>query len=92
VLRKIRDQRRTASPYLGYGYPTILMEPMFRSLGWDPPRIMTERLPVLATPSPSGWPRSRAGTGVDQMCEDNPRLRPMLDRFAAHLGIGATTR
>src|SRR5207302_1293781 len=24
--------------------------------------------------------------GIDQMCEDNPRLRPMLDRFAAHLG------
>jgi len=41
VLRKIRDQRPDCLAYLGYGYPTILMAPMFRSLGWDPPRIMT---------------------------------------------------
>jgi hypothetical protein len=24
--------------------------------------------------------------GIDQMCEDNPRLQPMFDRFAARIG------
>src|SRR2546430_2096463 len=46
VLRKIRDQRPDCLAYLGYGYPTILMAPMFRSLGWDPPPIMTRAFPV----------------------------------------------
>src|SRR5436190_220931 len=34
VLRKIRDQKPDCLAYLGYGYPTILMAPMFRNLAW----------------------------------------------------------
>ena len=45
VLRKIRDQRPDCLAYLGYGYPTILMGPMFKSLQWNAGH--DHRLPVL---------------------------------------------
>jgi ABC-type branched-subunit amino acid transport system substrate-binding protein len=85
VLRKVRDQKPDCLAYLGYGYPTILMGPMFRSLGWDPPRIMTTAFQFCyAKPE---WMAALEGWhGIDQMCEDNPRLKPMFDRFAAHHG------
>jgi hypothetical protein len=85
ILRKIRDQRPDCLAYLGYGYPTILMRPMFERLGWDPPRIMTTAFQFCyAKPE---WMAALEGWyGIDQMCEDNPRLLPMFDRFAAHLG------
>src|SRR5205823_2218089 len=85
ILRKIRDQRPDCLAYLGYGYPTILMAPMFRNLGWDPPRIMTSAFQFCyAKPE---WMAALEGWyGIDQMCEENPRLGPMLDRFADHLG------
>ena len=85
VLRKIRDQRPDCLAYLGYGYPTILMGPMFPSLGWDPPRIMTTAFQFCyAKPE---WMAALEGWyGIDQMCEQNPRLGPVLDRFAARVG------
>ncbi len=85
VLRKIRDQRPDCLAYLGYGYPTILMGPMFQRLGWDPPRIMTTAFQFCyAKPE---WMAALEGWyGIDQMCEQNPRLQPVLDRFAARIG------
>jgi ABC-type branched-subunit amino acid transport system substrate-binding protein len=85
VLRKLRDQRPDCLAYLGYGYPTILMGPMFRSLGWDPPRIMTTAFQFCyAKPE---WMAALEGwVGIDQMCEQNPLLAPMFDRFAARHG------
>jgi branched-chain amino acid transport system substrate-binding protein len=85
VLRKVRDQSPDALAYLGYGYPTILMGPMFRSLGWDPPRIMTTAFQFCyAKPE---WMAALEGWhGIDQMCEQNPLLQPLFDRFAAHHG------
>ena len=85
VLRKVRDQRPDCLAYLGYGYPTILMGPMFERLAWDPPRIMTSAFQFCyAKPE---WMAALEGWhGIDQMCEENPRLRPMLDRFAARHG------
>ena len=85
VLRKIRDQQPDCLAYLGYGYPTILMGPMFTRLGWDPPRIMTSAFQFCyAKPE---WMAALEGWyGIDQMCELNPRLQPMFDRLAAHLG------
>src|SRR5207249_9956086 len=84
VLRKIRDQRPDCLAYLGYGSPTILMEPMFRNLGWDPPRIMTSAFQFCyAKPE---WMAALEGWyGIDQMCEENPRLGPMLDRKSTRL-------
>jgi branched-chain amino acid transport system substrate-binding protein len=85
VLRKIRGQKPDCLAYLGYGYPTILMGPMFKSLGWNPPRIMTSAFQFCyAKPE---WMAALEGWyGVDQMCEENSLLQPMLDRVATHLG------
>lgn len=85
VLRKIRDQRPDCLAYLGYGYPTILMSPIFKSLNWDPPRIMTTAFQFCyAKPE---WMAALEGWhGVDQMCEANPLLLPLFDRIAARLG------
>jgi branched-chain amino acid transport system substrate-binding protein len=85
VLRRIRDQNPDCLAYLGYGYPTILMRPIFEKLGWDPPRVMTTAFQFCyAKPE---WMAALEGwVGVDQMCELNPLLAPMLDRFAARLG------
>ena len=85
TLRKIRDQRVDCVAYLGYGYPTILMRPIFERLGWDPPRVMTTAFQFCyAKPE---WMAALEGwVGVDQICEDNPLLAPMLDRFAAATG------
>jgi branched-chain amino acid transport system substrate-binding protein len=81
VLRKIRDQRPDCLAYLGYGYPTILMGPMWKRLGWDPPRILTTAFQFCyAKPE---WMAALEGWyGIDQMCEQNPLLQPTFDRFA----------
>ena len=92
MLRKIRDQRPDCLAYLGYGYPTILMGPMWKSLGWDPPRIMTTAFQFCyAKPE---WMAALEGWyGIDQMCEENPLLaadvRPLR---RARTASGATTR
>ncbi len=85
TLGKIREQKPDCLAYLGYGYPTILMGPMFKSLGWDPPRIMTTAFQFCyAKPE---WMAALEGWhGIDQMCEHNPLLRPLFDRVAARLG------
>ena len=85
TLRKIRDQRPDCLAYLGYGYPTILMAPMFPRLGWNPPRVMTTAFQFCyAKPE---WMAALEGWhGIDQICEDNPRLAPMLQRFKAKTG------
>ena len=85
VLRKIRDQGPECLAYLGYGYPTILMRPMFEKLGWNPPRIMTTAFQFCYA-KPEWMDALEGWVGVDQLCELNPLLGPMLDRFAAHLG------
>jgi branched-chain amino acid transport system substrate-binding protein len=85
VLRKIRDQKPECLAYLGFGYPTILMAPMFARLGWNPPRVMTTAFQFCyAKPE---WMAALEGwVGVDQMCEANPLLQPMFDRVAAKTG------
>jgi ABC-type branched-subunit amino acid transport system substrate-binding protein len=85
VLRKIRDQRPDCLAYLGYGYPTILMAPMFGRLGWNPPRVMTTAFQFCyAKPE---WMAALEGwVGIDQWCEDNPLAEPVFERFAAATG------
>lgn len=85
VLQKIREQNPDCLAYLGYGYPTILMRPIFERMGWDPPRIMTTAFQFCyAKPE---WMAALEGwVGVDQMSEHNPLLRPTFDRFARAIG------
>jgi ABC-type branched-subunit amino acid transport system substrate-binding protein len=85
ILGKIRDQKPDCLAYLGYGYPTILMGPMFPRLGWNPPRIMTTAFQFCyAKPE---WMAALEGWyGIDQMCEENPLAAGVFDRFAARYG------
>ena len=85
TLRKIRDQRVDCLAYLGYGFPTILMGPMFPRLGWNPPRIMTTAFQFCY--AKAEWMAALEGwVGIDQMSEANPLLQPLFDRFAAKTG------
>jgi len=81
----LRDARCDALAYMGYGYPTILMGPIFQKLGWNPPRILTTALQFCyAKPE---WMAALEGwTGIDQYSEDNPRVTPFLDRFERRFG------
>jgi len=85
TLRTMRDQHPDCLAYLGYGYPTILMGPIFARMQWSPPRVMTSAFQFCyAKPE---WMAALEGWyGIDQMCEANPRLQPMFDRVAARLG------
>lgn len=85
VVRKLQAAAPDCLAYLGYGYPTILLRPIFEGLNWFPPRIMTTAFQFCyAKPE---WMAALEGWyGIDQMCEENPRLQPMLDHVAATLG------
>ena len=84
-VRSLRDARCDALAYMGFGYPTILLGPIFEKLGWDPPRIMTTAIQFCyARPE---WMAALEGwVGIDQYCEDNPRVEPFLDRFEKRFG------
>ena len=81
----LRDAGADALAYIGFGYPTILLGPIFERLGWRPPRIMTTAMQFCyAKPE---WMAALDGwVGVDQYCEDNPRVAPFLDRFERRFG------
>jgi hypothetical protein len=70
---------------MGYGYPTILLRPIFEKLGWDPPRIMTTAL-QFAYAKPEWMAALEGWVGIDQYCEENPRVAPFLDRFEKRFG------
>ncbi len=81
----LRDSGCEALAYMGYGYPTILMGPIFARLGWNPPRIMTTAFQFCY--ASAEWMAALEGwTGIDQYCEDNPRVEPFLDRFEKRFG------
>ena len=78
----LRDSGCDALAYMGYGYPTILLGPIFRKLAWNPPRIMTTAFQFCYA-SPQWMEALEGWTGIDQYCEDNPLIAPFLDRFEA---------
>ncbi len=85
VVRKLQEAMPDCLAYLGYGYPTILLGRIFAKLGWFPPRIMTTAFQFCY--AKREWMAALEGWyGIDQMCEANPRLQPVLDRVATALG------
>lgn len=85
VMRKLRAGEPDGLAYLGYGYPTILLRPIFSELGWVPPRIMTSAVQFCY--AKAEWMEALEGWyGIDQMCEANPRLQPVLDHVAGAVG------
>src|SRR5262249_14701655 len=85
VLRKVRDQRPDCLAYLGYGYPTILMGPMWKSLGWDPPRVMTSAFQFCYA-KPEWMAAREGGVGVAKRGETPPPPQPLFARSAARAG------
>lgn len=85
ILEKIRAQGPDCLAYLGYGYPTILMAPIFARMAWNPPRVMTTAFQFCyAKPE---WMAALEGWyGIDQWCEDNPLSTVVFDRFAERYG------
>lgn len=81
----LRESGCEALAYMGYGYPTILLGPIFRSLGWNPPRIMTTAFQFCYA-SPQWMEALEGWTGIDQYCEENPLVEPFLDRFERRFG------
>jgi hypothetical protein len=84
-LVNLRESGAEGVAYMGFGYPTALMRPIFESLGWDPPRIMTTAFQFCyASPQ---WMKALAGwVGIDQVCEENPEYPRFLERFEKHWG------
>ena len=63
---------------MGYGYPTILLAPIFEKLAWKPPRIITTAF-QFAYAKPEWMAALEGWVGIDQYCEENPRVTPFLD-------------
>jgi hypothetical protein len=57
---------------------------MLKAMGWDPPRVCPGTYMFIYSAGFSepleGW------VGVDQLCEDNPRLGPFLARYGERYG------
>jgi branched-chain amino acid transport system substrate-binding protein len=84
-VERLREARPDALAYMGYGYPTILLGPIFEKLGWNPPRIMTTAF-QFAYAKPEWMAALEGWIGIDQYCEENPRVAPFLDRFEKRFG------
>jgi branched-chain amino acid transport system substrate-binding protein len=84
-LANLREGGAEAIAYMGFGFPTSLMRPMFERLAWDPPRIMTTAFQFCyANPA---WMKALVGwVGIDQVCEENPLYGRFLERFEKHWG------
>jgi ABC-type branched-subunit amino acid transport system substrate-binding protein len=81
----LRDARADALAYIGFGYPTVLLGPIFAKLGWTPPRIMTTAIQFCYN-KPEWMAALEGWVGIDQYCEDNPLVEPFLDRFERRFG------
>ncbi len=84
-LANLRDGGAAGLAYMGFGFPTSLMRPIFERLAWDPPRIMTTAFQFCyANPA---WMKALAGwVGIDQVCELNPLYARFLEKFEKHWG------
>jgi len=84
-LANLRDGGAEGLAYMGFGFPTSLMRPIFERLAWDPPRIMTTAFQFCyANPA---WMKSLVGwVGIDQVCELNPLYARFLEKFEKHYG------
>jgi hypothetical protein len=84
-LANLRDSGAEALAYMGFGFPTALMRPMFEKLEWNPPRIMTTAFQFCyANPE---WMKALVGwVGIDQVCEENPLYPLFLEKFEKHYG------
>lgn len=84
-IAALRDAGADALAYIGFGYPSVLLAPIFTKLGWNPPRIMTTAIQFCYN-KPEWMAALEGWVGIDQYCEDNPLVAPFLDRFERRFG------
>jgi len=85
-LAAMRALGTEAVVYVGYGYSTFHFAEAFRTLGWDPPRIMGTAFMFYS--NSNEWAQGLEGWhGIDQLGEDgkNPNYEAMRRRFEARV-------
>jgi ABC-type branched-subunit amino acid transport system substrate-binding protein len=89
-MARLREANADAIAYMGFGWPTIVMGPIFERMGWDPPRIMTTAFQFCY--ASDEWMRAMNGwVGIDQFSEDNPLVEPFYQRFEKRFGYRPPT-
>ncbi|HKY15316.1 MAG TPA: ABC transporter substrate-binding protein, partial [Microthrixaceae bacterium] len=86
-LATMRELGTEALYYGGYGYATFHFAEAFKTLGWDPPRVMGTAFMFYS--NSNQWAEGLEGWhGVDQLGEDgtNPNYNAMVDRFERRFG------
>ena len=84
TLEKARELGADAIAYFGFGLPIFEMGPMLCAMDWDPLRIVCGAYMFVYS---AGFSEALEGwVGIDQLCEDNPRLGPFLERYAERFG------
>jgi ABC-type branched-subunit amino acid transport system substrate-binding protein len=86
-LSRMRDMGVETIYYGGYGYATFHFAEAFRTLDWDPPRVMGTAFMFYS--NSNAWAEGLEGWhGVDQLGEDgaNPNYNAMIERKEARFG------
>jgi len=86
-LRSMREDGITGIYYGGYGYATFHFAEAFKTLDWDPPRVMGTAFMFYS--NTNRWAQGLEGWhGVDQLGVDgtNPNYEAMVERFEKRFG------
>jgi ABC-type branched-subunit amino acid transport system substrate-binding protein len=88
-LAEMRDMGTEGIYYGGYGYSTFHFAEAFRTLEWDPPRVMGTAFMFYS--NSNAWAQGLEGWhGIDQLGEDgaNPNYEALITRMQARFGRG----
>jgi branched-chain amino acid transport system substrate-binding protein len=86
-LAAMRDAGTEGLYYGGYGYATFHFAEAFRTLGWDPPRVMGTAFMFYS--NSNRWAQGLEGWhGIDQLGQDgaSPNYNAMVARFEKRFG------
>jgi branched-chain amino acid transport system substrate-binding protein len=80
AVRALHEAKATAFVHCGFGFGLMMVNPVLRSIGWDPLRLMGTAF-QNAWFHEAAWQAMLGWTGVDQYDEDNQVGQRFLDRF-----------
>ena len=87
----LRDAQADALAYIGFGYPSVLLAPIFAKLGWSPPRIMTTAIQFCYN-KPEWMAALEGWVGIDQYCEKQSARRARSSTASSNASGAAPTR